>query len=157
MRWTRRRHSCRKTLIRQRMDRVTELIEGYEDPVGRLLSSVRVMCHNPDAMLSPGGCQRRAGMERPQTPHAQTRAIDQGVATPISKGWAPKRRFSAVARTDGPRLPDQLVSNRPLVCLPTGWQTLSAMEETPGATGTLGRETKGEWYWPPGCARHLFG
>jgi O-acetyl-ADP-ribose deacetylase (regulator of RNase III) len=41
-------------VIRQRMDRVTDLIEGYEDPVGlELLSSVHwVMCHNPEAKLS---------------------------------------------------------------------------------------------------------
>lgn len=41
-------------VIRQRMDRVTDLIEGYEDPVGlELLSSVHwVMCHNPKAKLS---------------------------------------------------------------------------------------------------------
>lgn len=40
--------------IRQRMERVTDLIEGYEDPVGlELLSSVHwVMCHNPEAKLS---------------------------------------------------------------------------------------------------------
>jgi O-acetyl-ADP-ribose deacetylase (regulator of RNase III) len=41
-------------LIRQRMERVTDLIEGYEDPVGlELLSSVHwVMHHNPEAKLS---------------------------------------------------------------------------------------------------------
>lgn len=41
-------------LIRQRMEKVTDLIEGYEDPVGlELLSSVHwVMRHNPDAKLS---------------------------------------------------------------------------------------------------------
>jgi len=41
-------------VIRQRMERVTELIEGYEDPVGlELLSSVHwVMQHNPEAKLS---------------------------------------------------------------------------------------------------------
>lgn len=41
-------------VIRQRMDQVTELIDGYEDPVGlELLSSVHwVMCHNPEAKLS---------------------------------------------------------------------------------------------------------
>lgn len=40
--------------IRQRMDQVTDLIEGYEDPVGlELLSSVHwVMCHNSEARLS---------------------------------------------------------------------------------------------------------
>ena len=40
--------------IRQRMERVTDLIESYEDPVGlELLSSVHwVMCHNPEAKLS---------------------------------------------------------------------------------------------------------
>jgi len=41
-------------VIRQRMERVTDLIEGYEDPVGlELLSSVHwVMSHNPEAALS---------------------------------------------------------------------------------------------------------
>lgn len=41
-------------VIRQRMERVTDLIEGYEDPVGlELLSSVHwVMLHNPAAKLS---------------------------------------------------------------------------------------------------------
>ena len=40
---------------------------------------------------------------------------------------------------------DQLVE-QPAIGLfaDLGWQTLSAMEETLGATGTLGRETKGE-------------
>ena len=40
--------------IRQRMERVTDLIEGYEDPVGlELLSSVHwVMSNNPEAKLS---------------------------------------------------------------------------------------------------------
>ena len=41
-------------IICQRMGRVTDLIEGYEDPVGlELLSSVHwVMLHNPEAKLS---------------------------------------------------------------------------------------------------------
>lgn len=41
-------------LIRQRMERVTDLIEGYEDPIGlELLSSVHwVMSYNPEARLS---------------------------------------------------------------------------------------------------------
>ena len=42
-------------LIRQRMDRVTDLIEGYEDPMGlELLSSVHwVMSHLPEVRTSP--------------------------------------------------------------------------------------------------------
>lgn len=41
--------------IHERMNRVVDLISGYEDPVGlELLSSIHwVMCHNPDAVLSP--------------------------------------------------------------------------------------------------------
>ncbi len=47
-------------VIRQRMERVTELIEGYEDPVGlELLSSVHwVMSHNPEAGLSATAAAR---------------------------------------------------------------------------------------------------
>ncbi len=42
-------------VIRERMDRVADLIEGYEDPVGmELLSSVHwVMSHDPDVQQSP--------------------------------------------------------------------------------------------------------
>lgn len=47
-------------LIRQRMERVTDLIEGYEDPVGlELLSSVHwVMSHNPEARISATAAAR---------------------------------------------------------------------------------------------------
>lgn len=46
--------------IRERMDRVAELIEGYEDPVGmELLSSVHwVMSHDPAARRSPEAAAR---------------------------------------------------------------------------------------------------
>ena len=46
--------------ILQRMDRVTDLIDGYEDPVGlELLSSVHwVMSHNPEAKLSAESATR---------------------------------------------------------------------------------------------------
>jgi O-acetyl-ADP-ribose deacetylase (regulator of RNase III) len=47
-------------LIRQRMDRVAALIEGYEDPYGlELLSSVHwVMVHNPEATRSAADAAR---------------------------------------------------------------------------------------------------
>ena len=78
--------------IRQRMERVTDLIEGYEDPVGlELLSSVHwVMCHNPEAMLSPEAAasavqEWNARKRRTLKPEQLTKAWQHL----SSKGWAP--------------------------------------------------------------------
>lgn len=77
-------------VIRQRMDRVTDLIEGYEDSVGlELLSSVHwVMCHNPEAMLSPEAAasavqEWNARKRRTLKPEQLTRAWQHLT----SKGW----------------------------------------------------------------------
>ena len=53
-----------------------------------------------------------------------------------------------------PNTKDQLVE-QPAIGLfaDLGWQTVSAMDETFGATGTLGRERKAMWFWSRGCAR----
>ena len=79
-------------LIRQRMERVTDLIEGYEDPVGlELLSSVHwVMCHNPEAILSPEAAasavqEWNARKRRTLKPEQLTKAWQHL----SSNGWAP--------------------------------------------------------------------
>jgi O-acetyl-ADP-ribose deacetylase (regulator of RNase III) len=79
-------------LIRQRMERVTDLIDGYEDPVGlELLSSVHwVMQHNPDAMQSPEAAAQavhdwNSRKRRTLKPAQLTKAWHHL----HSKGWAP--------------------------------------------------------------------
>ena len=79
-------------LIRQRMERVTDLIEGYEDPVGlELLSSVHwVMCHSTEAMQSPLAAasavqEWNARKRRTLKPEQLTKAWQHL----SSKGWAP--------------------------------------------------------------------
>ena len=79
-------------LIRQRMVRVTDLIEGYEDPVGlELLSSVHwVMCNNPEAMQSPLAAasavqEWNARKRRTLKPEQLTKAWQHL----SSKGWGP--------------------------------------------------------------------
>jgi hypothetical protein len=78
-------------LIRQRMERVTELIEGYEDPVGlELLSSVHwVMSQIPEARLSSEAAVNavhkwNARKRRTLKPEQLTRAWEHL----SNKGWA---------------------------------------------------------------------
>ena len=74
------------------MERVTELMEGYEDPVGlELLSSVHwVMCHNPEAKQSADAAvsavkEWNVRKSRTLKPEQLTRAWHHLT----SKGWAP--------------------------------------------------------------------
>lgn len=79
-------------VIRQRMDQVTELIEGYEDPVGlELLSSVHwVMCHNPEAKLSAeaAACAVHEWNVRKRRT-LKTEHLTKAWQHLTDKGWAP--------------------------------------------------------------------
>jgi O-acetyl-ADP-ribose deacetylase (regulator of RNase III) len=79
-------------LIRKRMDRVTDLIDGYEDPVGlELLSSVHwVMGHQPAAKLSAAAASSavhkwNARKGRTLKPEQVTKAWQHL----LDKGWSP--------------------------------------------------------------------
>jgi hypothetical protein len=79
-------------VIRQRMDQVTELIEGYEDPVGlELLSSVHwVMCHNPEAKLSAeaaASAVQEWNVRKRRT--LKTEHLTKAWQHLTDKGWAP--------------------------------------------------------------------
>lgn len=76
----------------RRMERVTDLIAGYENPVGlELLSSVHwVMCHNPEARRSPAAAASavqawNARKRRTLKPEQLVKAWHHL----SSKGWAP--------------------------------------------------------------------
>jgi O-acetyl-ADP-ribose deacetylase (regulator of RNase III) len=79
-------------VIRQRMERVTELIEGYEDPVGlELLSSVHwVMRHNPEAKLSADAAATAVhewNVRKRRT--LKTEHLTRAWQHLSDKGWAP--------------------------------------------------------------------
>lgn len=78
--------------IRQRMDRVTDLIEGYEDPVGlELLSSVHwVMSHNPEARLSAPAAARAVHEWNARKRRAlMTEHLTKAWQHLADKGWVP--------------------------------------------------------------------
>lgn len=78
--------------IRQRMDRVTDLIEGYEDPVGlELLSSVHwVMRHNPDAQLNAEAAARAVHEWNVRKRHTlKTEHLTKAWQHLADKGWTP--------------------------------------------------------------------
>ena len=79
-------------VIRQRMDRVADLIEGYEDPVGlELLSSVHwVMCHNPEAQRSAeaaASAVHKWNVRKRRT--LKTEHLTKAWKHLTDKGWAP--------------------------------------------------------------------
>jgi O-acetyl-ADP-ribose deacetylase (regulator of RNase III) len=79
-------------VIRQRMEQVTELIKGYEDPVGlELLSSVHwVMCHNPEAKLSAeaaASAVQEWNVRKRRT--LKTEHLTKAWQHLTDKGWAP--------------------------------------------------------------------
>ncbi len=78
--------------IRQRMDRVTDLIEGYEDPVGlELLSSLHwVMSHNPEARLSAPVAARAVHEWNARKRRAlKTENLTKAWHHLADKGWVP--------------------------------------------------------------------
>lgn len=79
-------------VIQQRMERVTELIEGYEDPVGlELLSSVHwVMQHNPEARLTAveaAAAVHKWNARKRQT--LKTEHLTRAWNHLVDKGWMP--------------------------------------------------------------------
>ena len=79
-------------VIRQRMERVTDLIEGYEDPVGlELLSSVHwVMRHNPEARLSATAAAQAVHEWNARKRRAlKTEHLTKAWQHLTGKGWVP--------------------------------------------------------------------
>jgi O-acetyl-ADP-ribose deacetylase (regulator of RNase III) len=79
-------------LIRQRMERVTDLIEGYEDPVGlELLSSVHwVMTHNPEAKLSAAAAAKAVHEWNSRKRRTlKTEHLTRAWNHLVDKGWVP--------------------------------------------------------------------
>jgi O-acetyl-ADP-ribose deacetylase (regulator of RNase III) len=79
-------------VILQRMERVTNLIEGYEDPIGlELLSSVHwVMRHNPEARLSAPAAARAVNEWNARKRRAlKTEHLNNAWQHLTDKGWVP--------------------------------------------------------------------
>ncbi|MBI3775034.1 MAG: macro domain-containing protein [Gammaproteobacteria bacterium] len=79
-------------VICQRMERVTELIEGYEDPLGlELLSSVHwVMQHNPEARLTAATAVKAVHeWNNRKRRTLKTEHLTKAWKHLVDKGWAP--------------------------------------------------------------------
>ncbi|MET0657501.1 MAG: macro domain-containing protein [Steroidobacteraceae bacterium] len=85
-------------IIRQRMDRVAELIEGYEDPTGlELLSSVHwVMTHDPEAKRSAKAAAAAVHDWSPRKRRTlKSEHLEKAWQRLADKGWVPSTESPA--------------------------------------------------------------